>query len=79
MATTAGYDPSVESASGIQWLLWLGVAAAILAVAVVSVGNVLLRGPRGSDVPIWGGVLRAVGLVLAVLSIGLIGAWFITR
>lgn len=79
MATAAGYDPGVETASGVQWLFWLGVAAAILAVAVVSVGNVLLRGPRGSDVPIWGGVLRAIGLVLAVASIGLIGAWFIAR
>lgn len=69
----------MDTASGVQWLLWLGVAAAILAVAVVSVGNVLLRGPRGSDVPIWGGVLRAVGLLLAVLAIGLIGAWFIAR
>lgn len=69
----------METASAVQWLLWLGVAAAILAVAVVSVGNVLLRGPRGSDVPIWGGALRAIGLVLAVASIGLIGAWFITR
>lgn len=69
----------METASGVQWLLWLGVVAAILAVAVVSVGNVLLRGPRGSDVPIWGGVLRAAGLVLAVASIGLIGAWLITR
>ncbi len=69
----------METASDVQWLLWLGVIAAILAVAVVSVGNVLLRGPRGSDVPIWGGALRAIGLVLAVTSIGLIGAWFITR
>ena len=69
----------METASGVQWLLWLGVAAAVLAGAVVSVGNVLLRGPRGSDVPIWGGALRAIGLVLAVASIGLIGAWFITR
>ncbi len=69
----------METASDPQGLLWLGVAAAILAVAVVSVGNVLLRGPRGSDVPIWGGVLRAIGLVLAVASIGLIGAWLITR
>ena len=69
----------METASAVQWLLWLGVAAAILAVAVVSVGNVLLRGPRGSDVPIWGGALRAIGLILAVASIGLIGAWFITR
>jgi hypothetical protein len=78
-ATAPGYDPGADTASPIQWLLWLGVAAAVLAVAVVSVGNVLLRGPRDSDVPIWGGALRAVGLVLAVLSIGLIGAWFITR
>lgn len=69
----------METGSDTQWLLWLGVAAAILAVAVLSVGNVLLRGPRGSDVPVWGGVLRAIGLVLAVASIGLIGAWLIAR
>jgi len=69
----------VDAAPDAQWLLWLGGAAAVLAVAVLSVGSVLLRGPRGSDVPVWGGVLRAVGLVLAVLAVGLVGAWLIAR
>ena len=62
-----------------QWLAWLGAAAGVLAVAVLSVGNVLLRGPRGSDLPIWGGILRVAGLVLAVLAIGLLGAWLTVR
>ncbi len=69
----------MDTSSDVQWLLWLGGSAAVLAVSVLSVGSVLLRGPRGSDVPIWGGALRAIGLVLAVLAVGLVGAWLIAR
>jgi hypothetical protein len=69
----------MDTSSAAEVLLWLGGASAILAVAISSVGTVLLRGPKTSDVPIWGGILRAVALLLGVGAVGLIGAWLILR
>ncbi len=63
-----------------QWLLWYAGACVVLAVMAGSVGGVLQsRGPKTSDVPVAGFILRMAALVLVIVAVGLVGAWLIVR
>ncbi len=58
-------------------LLWVAAALVVLAVAVSSVANVLKRGPKTSNVPVVGGILSIVAVVLFGLAVAVVIGWVI--
>ncbi len=71
------YDPMMITDTNVANLLWVAAALVVLAVAVSSVANVLKRGPKTSNVPVVGGILSIVAVVLFGLAVAVVIGWVI--
>jgi hypothetical protein len=58
-------------------LLTFAATCLILAIMAGSIGNVLKRGPSSSSLPVVGGILVIAAILLGVVAVGFLGAWFI--